>query len=75
MHRRDRDSYREASIVPFPIRKGIVANVHIETTIRKQFVKLGFCLVVFLNGSLKKIVKLLKLVSMDAVPMAAIILR
>jgi hypothetical protein len=39
----------------------------------KQFVKLGFCLVVFPNGSLKKIVKLLKLVSGDAVPVRAII--
>ena len=62
-------------VVPFPIRKGVVANVHIETTIRKQFVKLSLCLVVFPNGSLKKTVELLKLINGYAVPMAAIILR
>ena len=57
MHRRDRDSYREASIVPFPIRKGIVANVHIETVMRKQPVKLTLCFVVFPASLVEKIME------------------
>jgi len=42
---------------------------------RKQPVKLTLCFVVFPASPVEKIMKLLKLVSMDAVPMAAIILR